>query len=211
MHRGWQYFWQHLSVAAICISLVSAPACTTAQKLAVVGDVQRFIPAITNVADSVCAFTGTAPICVAGVSSVTASANVLITALQNYYQAEANGVAPPSVVQALQTAVTTFEADAAAILDAVHVLDPAHQALVEGLAASAGVLLAVIETLIPGTVTAAKFKANAPTRAFDLNSWVKDYNARAESLQKQLPRAVTLKKVHYHGLAVRMLSFGGLQ
>jgi hypothetical protein len=204
--------YQHLTIAALLVSLTLTVACTPQHKLAVVTDIEKFIPAITNVADAVCAFTPAAPICAAGVTAVSASAKILDAALVNYFTAEANGTVPPGIVSALQQAVTTFESDAGNILDAVHVVDAAHQLEIEAIAASASVLLGVVESLLPSTVTANKFKVQAASaKSFNLSAWTVDYNGKVAYCQKHLPRSVTLKSVHVHSAIARYGTLGLLK
>jgi hypothetical protein len=211
MKRLFTLAYQHAVIAVALIALTVTPACTTAQKLAVVTDIQKFLPAVTNVADAVCAFSPAAPVCTGAVAAVTASAGILSTALKNYYTAQASGAVPPGIVAALQQAITTFEGDAGNILDAVKILNPALQLEIEAVASAASVLLAVIETLLPAPVAAAaiRFRASAPpANTFNLSTWTVDYNAKLATLQKAVPRTVTLKKVHVHSAVVRYASLG---
>lgn len=205
--------WQHATIVLLCIGMIATTACTPQEKLAVVTDIQKFTPVIINLAEAVCAFTPAAPICVAGGAAVGASANILETALVNYYKAQAQGAVAPGIVAALQQAISVFEGDASNILEAVHVVDSVHQAQIIGLAAAASVLLGLIESLLPaGIQTNGKFKASAPAAGqFDLNKWVGDYNATVESTQKSLPRNVKLKKVHVHSATARYLTVGILK
>jgi len=203
--------WQHSAIALICLALTITPACSSQQSLAVVTDIGKFLPAITNVADAVCAFVPAAPVCATSVASVTASANILITALKDYYTAQANGAVPSGILAALSQAITTFEADAANILDAVHLVNPAFQSEVEALAAAAQVLLAVVEGLLPPTVAGTvtfKFAASAQPKGFTLVGWTTSYNAKVDACEKYMPRTVTLKHIHVHGLLIRILTLG---
>jgi hypothetical protein len=201
--------WQHSIIVVALVAITITPACTTAQKLAVVTDIQKFLPAVTNVADSVCAFLPAAPICTGAVAAVTASAGILDTALVNYFTALNSGTVPPGILALLQQAITTFEADAGNILDAVRILNPALQLEIQAIATAASVLLAVVEGLLPVVVSATRFRVSTPApSSFNLSTWVVDYNGKVATLQRQMPRNVTLKKIHVHSLFVRIVSVG---
>jgi hypothetical protein len=212
-------FYQHLAVVLLCASLITATipltSCTTSQQLNVVTDIQKFLPAITNIATVVCSYALTSPICANsnGITSITSSAAILDQALINYYTAKANGTIPPGIVAALQEAITIFESNAGAILDAVHVLSPSTQMEVEGIVAAASILLAVVEGLLPSAVSATKFSAAKPANAsnFDISVWVGDYNSKVSVVEKVLPRNVTLKKIHVHNLFMRLVTAGILK
>jgi hypothetical protein len=204
-----------LALVLSCTMLASTmfqTGCTAQQKLAVVQEINTFIPVVTNVGDAICDFDHTAAICIGAVNSVSASAQILVTALTNYYQAEANGTVPPGILSALSNAINQFEGDASNILGAIHVLDQAHQQLIEGLAAAASALLAVIESTFPSLAGAQlRFQASRPP-TFNLTGWVKDYNAKVATLEKSLPRnSKKLARVHAHGLAARLLTAGILK
>lgn len=202
MKKSLTLVWQTSTIALLCVAMMVMPGCSAAT---VIADIGKFAPAVINVAEAVCAFTPAAPICLTAGPAVQASTNVLITALNNYYAAQAAGSTSPTIVQDLQTAISTFEANASQILDAVHVVDAAHQADVEAVAAAAATLLAVIESLLPAQVTANKFSASRPKTVFNLNAWTGDYNAKVDTLQHSLPRNVTLKHVHAHPLLLRVI------
>ena len=210
MKRFLNYFWQHGTIAVLMISMTLTPmllttGCTTAQKLAVVQDVQKFIPVITNVADAVCGFEPSNGICTGAVASVSASANVLATALTNYYTAQSSGTVPAGVIAALNQAITTFEANASQILDAVHVLNPQLQTEIIALVTAAQVLLAVIEGLLPTTTGVTLRFSNVQKPAnFSLNSFAGDYNSKVKICQKYMPRNVSLKMVHAHSIFLRV-------
>lgn len=192
---------------AVAMSTMVTVACTPQQKLAVVTDVERFIPVVTNVADAVCSFTPAAPVCVGGVAAVSASAKVLNTALVNYFTAQADGTVPPGVVAALSQAIATFQADAGNILSSVRVLDPAVQTKIQALTAAAQVLLSVVEGFLPSVGQTAKFAAARPAH-FDMTEFVVDYNAKVAATQPLIPRSVGLKKVHMHSAVMRYMSLG---
>lgn len=195
-----------LSCAVAMCSMVTV-GCTPQQKLAVVTDIERFIPVVTNVADAVCGFTPAAPICIGGVTAVSASAKVLSTAVVNYYTAVASGTVPPGVIAALNQALSTFEGDASSILDSVRILNPTLQTEIQALVASAQVLLAVVEGLLPSAVQSTKFAAAKPSR-FNLGNFASDYNKQVDAVQKAVPRSVSLKKVHAHSPMLRFVSLG---
>lgn len=199
-----------LLTCAVAMSTMVTVACTPQQKLAVVQDIQKFLPVVTNVADAVCGFTPAAPICLGGVTAVSASAGVLNTALVNYFSAQASGTVPPGIVAALNQAISTFEGDAGEILASVRVLNPTLQTEIETLAGAAQVMLAVVEGLLPSTGAQLKFAAAKPSN-FNLKSFVADYNNKVEVSQKLLPRNVALKKVHMHSGFVRYITAGALQ
>jgi|HubBroStandDraft_5_1064220.scaffolds.fasta_scaffold42294_5 hypothetical protein len=209
--------WQAAVVGLLSASMVVTPGCTIQQQEAVVQDVAKFIPVVTNVAEAVCSFTPAAAICAAGSTIVTASSQALITALNNYYAALSNGTVPPTILGALQAAIASFENDASNILNAIHVVDAKHQQDIEGLVAAASALLGVIELLFPQAATAQvqlRFSASrtvVKTSDFNMGAWVKDYNATVDITKKKLPRNVTLKKVHYHNAFARAVTFGHLQ
>jgi len=184
-----------------------AVGCTPQQKLAVVTDIQKFLPVVTDVADAICAFTPTAPVCLGGVAAVSSSASILDSALVSYYTAEASGAVPPTIVAALSQAIATFEANASQILGAVRILDPLRQAEIEAIVSAAQLLLSVVETLFPSLATAQmqlKFGAVAPA-GFSLNSFAGTFNKNVSTINKQyMPRGVTLKKVHVHNVLLRV-------
>ncbi|MCU1305198.1 MAG: hypothetical protein JWQ87_5482 [Candidatus Sulfotelmatobacter sp.] len=213
MKKALTYFWQHGCITLLCCAIAALPivGCTNAQRLQVVTDIKTFLPAVTNVAEAVCAFTPAAPICIGGVAAVSGSANALDTWLVNYFTAKQNGTVPPGTIASLNAAITQFEADATNILDAVRILDPSKQAEIQALAAAASILLAAAETLFPSTVvqpTSLKFAHLAPATKFDLGKWTSDYNAKVDAAQKKLPRNVNLKKVHLHGTLARFATAG---
>jgi len=153
------------------------------------------------------------PLSVGGVAAVSASADVLDTALVNYFTAEANGTVPPGILAALSQAITTFESDASNILDAVRVLNPALQAEIMAIVAAAQVLLSVIESLLPATVAAhvhLRFRKDAPAN-FNLNSYVSDYNTKVTACQKYMPKTVKLSKIHIHSAFERIITVGILK
>ena len=210
------YIWQHSTIAIMLVALCSTTMFTTGcNTLTVVTDVQKFVPVITNVADAVCGFVPNATVCTGAVASVSASANILAQALVDYYNAQSAGAVPASILSALQQAITVFEANAANILDAVHVLNPMLQSEIEAIVAAASVLLGVIETLLPATAVTGvtlKFTANQPAKgAFSLSGFVSDYNTKVDACQKLIPRNVTLHKIHVHALALRVVTFGLLK
>lgn len=204
-----KYFWQHGTIGLLLVSMTLTPmlfttGCTTAQKLAVVQDVQKFIPVITNVADAVCGFEPSNGICTGAVASVSASATVLATALTNYYTAQSSGTVPAGIIAALNQAITTFEANASQILDAVHVLNPQLQTEIIALVTAAQVLLAVIESLLPTTSVTLRFTSVQKPANFSLNSFAGDYNTKVKLAQKYMPRNVNLKMVHVHSIFLRV-------
>jgi hypothetical protein len=202
--------FSYLLACAVAMSTMATVACTPQQKLAVVTDIQKFLPVVTNVANAVCGFTPAATVCLGGVTAVSASAGILDTALVNYFTAQANGTVPPGVIAALAQAIGTFETDAGNILDSVRVLNPTLQTEIESLAAAAQVLLAVVEGLLPSVGQTAKFAASKPAN-FDLNVFVVDYNAKVAASQKLLPRNIALKKVHVHSVVARYATAGWLK
>jgi hypothetical protein len=214
MKRIKTLLWQHSVIALLCCCAAVVPVaetgCTTAQKLQVVTDIKVFLPAVTNIADAVCAFLPAAPVCVGGVTAVTSSAGILDEALINYYTALSQGAVPPSVLQALSQAITTFESNAANILDAVRLLNPLEQKNIEGLLGAAQLLFAAAETLFPSAAVPAgalKFTRYAQPQ-FDIKAWTAEYNKKVDAANKTMPRSVTLRKVHINGLFVRLGTFG---
>lgn len=199
-----------LLTCAVAMSTMVTVACTPQQKLAVVNDIQKFLPIVTNVADAVCGFTPGAPVCLGAVTAVSASAGVLDTALVNYYTAEASGTVPPGIIAALNQAISSFEGDAGNILDAVRVLNPTLQTEIETLAGAAQVMLAVVEGLLPSTGAQLHFAAARPSN-FNAKAFVDDYNVKVDVSQKLLPRSVKLKKVHLHSAFARYITAGYLR
>lgn len=202
-----------LLTCAIAMSSMIQVGCTPQQELAVVSDIGKFLPAVTNVADAVCAFTPAAPICLGGVAAVAASSKVLQTALQNYFTAKVNGTIPAGVIASLSGAITTFEGDASNILGAVHVVDPSKVAPIEAMAAAAEVLLSIVESLLPPVAPANQLRFTASTKtlsAVSLTSAVTSYNAKVAACEKALPYKKSLKRVHIHNVAMRVVSFGRL-
>ncbi len=199
-----------LLTCAVAMSTMVTVACTPQQKLAVVNDIQRFLPVVTNVADAVCGFSPAAPVCLGAVTAVSGSAGILDTALVNYYTAEASGTVPPGIVAALNQAISTFEGDAGNILDSVRILNPALQAQIETLASAAQVALGLIEALLPSTGAQLKFAASKPSN-FNAKAFVDDYNVKVDVSQKFLPRGVKLKKVHLHSAFARYITAGYLR
>ena len=194
-------------IFACTVAMSTMTACTPQQKLAVVNDINAFLPVVTNVADAVCAFTPTAVVCTGAVTAVTSSAQILNSALVAYFTAEANGTVPPTIVAALSQAISTFEANASQILGAVRILDPVRQAEIEAIVASAQLLLGVIETLFPSLATAnvtLKFGATKPA-SFSLNSFAGTYGKQVDQANKFMPRNMQLKKVHAHNVILRIL------
>lgn len=203
-------FLTFLLTCAVAMSTMVTVACTPQQKLAVVQDIQKFLPVVTNVADAVCGFTPAAPVCLGGVTAVSASAGILDTALVNYFTAQASGTVPPGLVAALNQAISTFEGDAGNILASVRVLNPTLQTEIETLAGAAQVMLAVVEGLLPSTGAQLKFAAAKPTN-FNMKTFVDDYNNKVAVTQKLLPRSVSLKQVHMHNGFARYISAGYLK
>jgi hypothetical protein len=191
----------------VAMGTMFALACTPQQKLAVVTDVQKFIPVVTNVVDAVCAFTPAAAVCTGAATAVSSSAAILDAALVSYFTAEANGTVPPTIIAALSQAISTFEADATNILGAVRILDPTRQAEIAAIAAAAQVLLSVIETLFPTLATASMHLAFGATKppGFSLNSFAGSYDKNVDVCNaKYMPRGVSLKKIHAHNVFLRM-------
>lgn len=202
------------ALLTLWVTMLASVACTPQQGLAVVQDIQKFTPAVINVATAICDFTPAAAICATAGTAVSASAAILETALTNYYTALANGTVPPSVLQEVAIAIATFENDANNILTAVHVVDPIHQREVEAVAAAASVLLAVVEALFPSTASQKLFAAHLPSggaAGFSLNAWCGQYNSKVSVLEKSLPGSRKLVRVHDHNFAMRVVSFGSLK
>lgn len=203
-------FLTFLLTCAVAMSTMVTVACTPQQKLAVVNDIQKFLPLVSNVADAVCGFLPGSPVCVGGVAVVTASAGILDTALVNYFTAQASGTVPPGIIAALNQAITTFEGDASNILDSVRVLNPTLQQEIQDLVAAAQVFLGVIEGLLPSTGAQLKFAASRPSN-FDLKAFVDDYNGKVAVSRKWVPAKVSLKKIHIHSGFARYITAGYLR
>ena len=198
-----------LLTCAVAMSTMVAVGCTPQQKLAVVNDIQKFLPVVSNVADAVCGFSPAAPVCSGGVTAVTAC-GILDTALVNYYTAQATGTVPPGIIAALNQAISTFEGNATNILDSVRILNPALQQEIQDLAAAAQVFLGVVEGLLPSTGAQLKFAASRPSN-FDLKAFVDDYNGKVAVCQKWVPAKVSLKKIHIHSAFARYVTAGYLR
>jgi hypothetical protein len=191
-----------LLTCVMSMGTMTTVACTPAQELKVVQDVQHFIPVITNVGDSVCGFSPSNVICTGAVTVISASATVLDNALVAYFTAKANGTVPPGIIADLNEAIAVFEAQANQILNAVRVLNPILQAEIGALVSAAQVLLAVIETLFPN----AAVKAGSVSLAnFNLNSFAGSYNRDVKSAQKYMAKGVILKQVHLHNSVFRLV------
>lgn len=193
-----------LSCVISLVMLLCSVACTDNDRLHAVQDIEKFVPAVTNVAKSVCAFAPSADICKNAATTVSADASVLVTALTNYFNAKATGEVPAGIISSLNLAITTFENDSANILDAVRVLDKSKQDEIFAIVAAASVLLAVVESVLPETNVALKFKATKPA-TFNLSAWTKEYNAQVAVLQDKLPRNVELQHIHVHAFPLHYI------
>ncbi len=200
----------YLLAIAVAVSTMAMTACN---EQAVLNDVERFAPAITDVLIVACEFT-TSPLCAVGGPILTASEQELFTIWQAYITAQANGTATPGLWNDLNSALETLVTQSENVFALAHVVNGVHQQEVLDLATAAEGLLAVIESFLPATPAtpaptpaavqhnlhpAGRLAANLPkpnpkTGKYDRgwsSSWVKNWNA--------LP-GVKLRKMQIRGV-----------
>lgn len=179
-----------LALALSCVMIIST-SCSLTQATTVVSDIQKFLPAVTNVLAAVCAFESD-PLCASGAAQFETAANNAIAIAQAYLTAAKAGTATPAMWNELNAAFITLENQAANIFALVHVSDPTIQLEIEALVASAQALLAVIESLEPAApMGASHAKANrfaqympqgvSASNKTWLKNWKKSYNSLVDA------------------------------
>lgn len=194
---------------AVSMSTMITTACSSSQALA---DVQRFEPVVVNVLVLACTISPASALCGTAKATIQNDYNLVVTLWGDYNAAVAAGTATPGMWNDLNAAFATFEKDSADIFSLGLGLNAPE---VTAIVAAAQVLLAAIESLFPASPTgqakSAVFAAHAVGRtSYDskwLKTWTADYNGKLEVAHKMHPSA-DVHKVHEHGKAMRVLTFG---
>lgn len=200
-------------VASATMTMVAPmTGCTTQQAQTVVTDIQKFMPAVTNIAAAVCGVIVN-PLCGTIDKIFVADATTALQIANDYLTAVAKGTNTASAWQLMDAALQTMYTDADKIFAMITVVPQTMASSIQALIGSAQVLLAVIETVIPGNPSAPKamsahYAAHLPAGRFDLSKWTAEYNANVKEAQKVLPRNVSLKTVHVHSTALRVVTLG---
>jgi hypothetical protein len=214
----------YLLAVAVAVSTMAMTGCN---EQAVLNDVERFAPAITDVVVVACEFT-VSPLCATAGPVLTAAEKELFAVWQAYITAQANGTATPGLWNDLNAALQTMITQSENVFALAHVVNGVHQQEVLDVADAAEGLLAVIESFLPaspvtpapiptavqqrtvGRLAAKLPKPNPKTGAYDKGwskTWVKNWNA--------LP-AVKTRKMQFRtgfwsslGNAIGEAKFGG--
>jgi hypothetical protein len=207
----------YLLAVAIAVSTMAMTGCN---EQAVLADVERFAPAITDVVVVACEFT-VSPLCATAGPILTAAEQRLFTIWQAYITAQANGSATPGLWNDLNAALADLVTQSQNVFALAHIVNGVHQQEVLDVADAAEGLLAVIESFLPslpgsvpspvpaapgltpsalsvavhpGRLAAKLPKPNPKTGAYDRGwsaAWVKSWN--------RLP-AVRSRKMQIRGL-----------
>src|ERR1700691_104121 len=135
----------YLLACAVAVSTMSLTGCN---QQAVLGDVERFAPAITDVLIVSCEFTAS-PLCATAGPLLATAEQELFAVWQAYITAQANGTVTPGLWNDLNSAVQTLISQSENVFALAHVVNGAHQQEVLALATAVEGLLAVIETFLP--------------------------------------------------------------
>lgn len=136
-----------LLVALLALGTLPATSCGSQ---AVLTDVERFGPVVTDVLVAACGFT-VSPLCTTLGPEINAAEQKLFTLWQAYITAQKNGTATPGLWNDLNAALSVVIAQAQQVFSLVHVINPAKQAEILAMATAAEGLLAVIETFLPAS------------------------------------------------------------
>jgi len=143
----------------------------------------------------------------------------LIESLITAYQT-ADATAKPGILNQIQTAINTVQANLQGLLPALHIQDAATQAKIT---AVVGIVLSEVESLaaiVPlvsaNASTAAMARAAAQTKKqppLTASEFVKSYNATltAKTGNANLDRVTAGLKIHLHGKAARWATAGVLE
>jgi hypothetical protein len=143
----------------------------------------------------------------------------LIESLITAYQT-ADATAKPGILNQIQTAINTVQANLQGLLPALHIQDAATQA---NITAVVGIVLSEVESLaaiVPlvsaNASTAAMARAAAQTKKqppLTASEFVKSYNATltAKTGNANLDRVTAGLKIHLHGKAARWATAGVLE
>lgn len=179
-------------------------------------DVEKFEPVVLNALTLACTINAGLAVCGTMQTTITNDYNLVIKLWQDWITAKANGTATLGLWNDLNAAFSVFEQDSAAIFAAASGLNAPE---VTAIVAAAQVLLAAIEALFPaapisvadllvrGTAAPSAVFKSSRAASFDLGAWVTDYNERVDVATHLHPTA-KLTKVHYHGKALRIATFG---
>jgi hypothetical protein len=197
----------------LAFTLCCAIACGTmplagCNSQAVLNDVEKFEPVVLNALTLACTINAGLAVCGTMQTTITNDYNLVIKLWQDWITAKSNGTATLGLWNDLNAAFSVFEQDSAAIFAAASGLNAPE---VTAIVAAAQVLLAAIEALSPAAPSgsaapSAVFKSSRAA-SFDLQAWVTDYNERVDVARHLHPTA-KLTKVHYHGKALRIATFG---
>ncbi|HEY3974320.1 MAG TPA: hypothetical protein VGM18_15045 [Candidatus Sulfotelmatobacter sp.] len=213
--------WARLFLAVVLCLTITLAACSTAWVGEAEQVVAALIPAATNIVALVAALQGKSvsagDLQTIQQAGTQAGADLqLIQALITAYQ-QADATAKPGILNQIQTAIGTVQANLQALLPALHIQDTATQTkitAVVGIVLSEVQSLAAIVPLVSANASPAMMakavQKNAPLSAAE---FVKSYNATltAKTGNAELDRATAGFQIHLHGKVARWGTAGLLK
>lgn len=182
------------SFVLACIVAMGTMPLMGCNKQAVLNDVQKFAPAVTNLLTIACEFTAS-PLCATGGALLNAAEQHLFTVWQGFLDQEQKGSTQPGAWNDLNAALQDLITKSQDVFALTHVVNAQHQNEVLAVAASVQALLAVIESFLPPQPAVPGVQAmiaprqprmatflpapNAKTKKYDrawFQQWKADYN-----------------------------------
>lgn len=193
-----------LSLVVFCSACSTAWVGTLDSMLAVAA------PALVNILQIVAIANGN-PMNGNLAAKITSDAAALKTLAIDF--AKASPEAASSVCQALQTAVSVYQADQQLVLHAAQVSDPNTQAKITILVGLVAGTVEAITAVVPSCQNAATNRRMKSTPPYSLSTFADRYNSilLTPTGNAAVDAATPLLKLHQHSKIVRSLTLGRLQ